>query len=145
MIALLAILAFAQEPQAFAPIPADVNAGGETLSGILVDEETFMELGRLRVQAKSQSEEIEAFEIWKDRRDQIASDMVAAIQQQSKENIDSMRVHYEDRLRDAERRTFFEKHGFPMGVGFGFASAVVLSSVTVFAMSSIYQIQIVPD
>ena len=133
MILLLLSVALAQEPQVFDPLPADVKIGTRTYSGILVDEATFTELGSLRVDVKAKEQEILAFEEWKKERDELFTVSLSTMKVTCEEGNKAILAHYDtallaadERVKDAGKRTFLEKHGFEMGVALGVVGATVL-------------------
>lgn len=57
-----ALLLSALAADSFDPLPAQHTLSGKTYEGILVDEATFTELGRLRVLTRSQEERLSHYE-----------------------------------------------------------------------------------
>lgn len=133
MIWLLAALAFAEEPPEFHPVPGSEVVEGETLEGILVDEGTYKELGRLRVDVSEQAKEIEAFEEWKEERDQIFVDSLTKTQQSCQDGMVELQQHYDDALKRAQKKDALQRHAMPIGIAIGVvASTVIYAGATRF-------------
>ena len=143
MVLLMAASVWAQEPQQFDPMPVDHEASGEVYRGILVDEKTFKELMSLRVEVKSLSDEVVAFESWQDRQRDLFDQTVGSVRATCDEGMTSMRKHYDTELDRASKRKFFEKHGFPLGVAVGVTASTVLAVGTIAAVSEVYEVQVV--
>ena len=62
MLLLISLLAVAQEPQTFPPFPVDVVQEGVTYQGILIDEETFGEYGKLKVLTREQEAKLAVYQ-----------------------------------------------------------------------------------
>jgi len=122
VILLLASLVFAQEPQVFDPIPADVG----DLSGILVDEETFSELGELRVAVATKDAEIMSFEAWQRSHETLFLTTMEEMQTTCEEGQDRLTAHYEGALEHERKKDFVQRHGFPLGVAIGVVGATVV-------------------
>lgn len=127
MLLLLTALAFAQEPQEFSPVPADVEVDGKLLQGILVDEKTYAELGELRVAVKKLEKDIVSFEEWRDAQIQVFDTTVTALKQEHEAGQQRLVDHYEDALKQAKRKDAFQRHGFTLGVAVGVVSTTVLT------------------
>jgi len=111
----------------FNPVPADVTVDGYPLSGILVDEETFSELGRLRTEVRAKEKELEAFTEWKASNDKIVRESLEAIRAQEEASRSDLIEHYETALERAGRRDALQKHGFPLGIAVGVVGSTILT------------------
>lgn len=123
MITLLLSAAFAQEPQVFDPVPADVKIDGVAYSGILVDEATFAELGQLRVLKMEQEGKLEAFADWKTWADTHYSQEAIALRSECVLGQTKLTDHYEDLLKTERKRNFFQQQGFSLGIAVGLVGA----------------------
>ena len=130
MIWLLVSLAFA-EPQEFGPVPGSEEVEGEVLEGILVDESTYIELGKLRVEVKAQVAEIQAFEEWKTERDKIFVESVTGVQTSCKDGMIELQQHYDKALAKAQKKDALQRHAMPIGIALG-----VVVSTGIFAVSA---------
>jgi hypothetical protein len=140
---LLTTLALAQEPQTFEPVPVDHEVGGEVLRGILVDEATFAELVRLRTETTTQAVEIESFEAWQVKHEELFDQTVLDLRSTCDDGMTSMRKHYDGELERASKRKFFEKHGFPLGTAVGITVTTILAVGTIAAVSEVYEVQVI--
>jgi len=135
LLLLLPGTAFAQTT--FAPVPADVEVDGVFLSGILVDEGTFAELGRLRVESRTFKFEIEGLEARQAALAGIWEMTETALRARHEEDMTAMQTHYSARLEDAYKRNFREKHGVEIGLGLGVVGTILGVLVTGYALGQI--------
>lgn len=133
MIWLLLSLALAQDPQEFRPVPGSEVVDGETLEGILIDEETYKELGKLRVDVKTQAVELEAFEDWKITQDRLFVDSLRETQQSCQEGMVELQQHYDRALEKTQKKDSLQRHAMPVGIAIG-----VVTSAAVFGLSLKY-------
>mgnify|MGYP003629341456 CR=1 FL=1 len=127
MIYLLMAVAFAQEPQAFDPLPADVEVAGTMYRGILVDEATFAELGRLRVLKTQHEEKIEAYQSFEEWSQQHLATSLTAVETECASGRTLLVDHYEGALKEAKRKDFFQRHGLGVGIAIGVLSTTALT------------------
>lgn len=120
------VCAFAQEPQSFAPIPADVRIDNKLYEGILVDEATFVELGELRVLKKEQEVKLQAFADWRSSTEAIRAKELESLRQEFKLGQDRLTDHYEAELKSARKQSFLQQQGFSLGLAIGIVGATVL-------------------
>lgn len=127
------LVALAQEPTTFAPVPGEEVVGGKKLEGILIDEATFAELGRLRVEAAAQQDKLLAFESWKETQDSLFLSSLQQTQQTCQENMLNLQNHYDKALDKASKKDALQRHSFPLGVAVGVvASTAVYAAATRF-------------
>lgn len=131
MLAFLAAVALAQAPQTFDPVSADVRIDGKTYSGILVDEATFAELGRLRVQAETNAAEIKSFEEWKAKEETLFTTTIGALHQEHLDGQKRLTDFYEKQLREEKTRDAFQRHAFALGLVTGFVGSSALTMVVI--------------
>jgi hypothetical protein len=131
VILLLPWTARAQEPAVFDPIPFDAQIDGVKYPGILIDEGTYQELGRLRVETKTQKTELQSFEEWKADHEQLMRASLEEMKTTCEEGQTTLTDHYEEALRREQKKDFFQRHGFPLGVAVGVvaSTAVYLGAV----------------
>ena len=141
--ALLSVLALAQEPQTFDPLPVDHEVDGKVYQGILIDEATFTELMELRTEAQSQALEIESFVQWKETQTALFDMTVTDLRSTCDDSLGRMREHYDRELDRSSKRKFFEKHGMPLGVAIGVTVTTVLAVGTIAAVSEVYEVQVI--
>lgn len=111
-------------------MPADVTINGQTFAGILIDEKTYMELGRLRKADEVNTEKLQTFEQWRKEENVRFEKALGMVRDSCKDGQDRLVAHYDaallsadERLKKASKRNFMEKHGFQMGVGLGVVGA----------------------
>jgi hypothetical protein len=121
MLWLLLTVALAQEPQAFDPVPADVDGK----AGILVDEETFAELIALREAVKTKDVEIAAFEEWQAAQKDTLETSLLQVRETCEDGQDRLVAHYEKSLKREKRKDWLQRHAFPAGVAVGLVGATV--------------------
>jgi len=120
---LLISTAFAQTPQVFEPQVADLAIEGKPYSGILVDEATFAELGRLRVLQTEQAAKIAAYQDWESFTKNNFSTTLEAVREECDTGQSRLVAHYEQILKREKRRDFFQQHGFAIGMAAGLVGA----------------------
>jgi hypothetical protein len=125
---LLASLAFGQEPMEFEPVPADItDAHGTLLQGILVDEKTYAELGRLRAEVKRLEADVQSYEEWKAERGQLFTVTIDALKAEHEAGQQRLVDHYELALTKAKKKDALQRHGFTFGVAVGVVATTALT------------------
>jgi chaperonin cofactor prefoldin len=119
MLWLLLATALAQDAQEFRPVPGSEIVEGERLEGILIDEATYKELGKLRVDVKEQANELEAFEEWKETQDKVFVDSLTKTQKTCQEGMVELQQHYDKALQRAQKKDALQRHAMPIGIAVG--------------------------
>jgi hypothetical protein len=128
---LLSTLVLAQDPQVFDAVPLDAEVNGEVLQGILIDEATFSELVKLRVETTSQQQEILFFEEWKAQEDKRFTLTVDTLKASAAEGQERLQLFYEGELKRAKRKDALQRHAFPLGVAVGVVASTALTILVV--------------
>lgn len=123
---LLLSLALAQEPQSFPAFPASIVKDGQEYAGLLIDEETAIELADLRVRVRALDREYVALSKSCEEKDQIFT-----------VTIDALRKHHEESLRAAQERTFRERHGLEAGIATGAVATLAVVVLTAYALGQL--------
>ena len=119
-------LAFAQEaPQEFPPQVADVTLEGVHYRGILIDEGTYAELGTLRTLKIEYGAKLETWEEWKEKNDVDFRLAIESVEALSKKQLQDQRDFYDDALKKEQRKDWFQRQAFPLGVGVGVALTTI--------------------
>lgn len=138
-------VALAQEPMVFAPTPSDIEVEGEILKGILVDEGTFTELGRLRIEVKQLKLDSSSDAEFQEKQRLIYEEALSSVVIESKGGLENMRKYYDAELElriGESKRTWWERNDGTLMFAGGFITATILGLSSVYAYGEIVQVQV---